>query len=128
MVDDSATIRMAIVGALRTLQAGGRVEIAEAATEREAIDRFMGGSFDLVFLDMMLGGSKNALDVLRAILAAKPDAKVIVTTGLDREHPDVVEAISMGAFGFVRKPVRVGDLRDVLEEVAAESGHAGRIR
>lgn len=128
MVDDSATIRMAIVGALRTLQAGGRVEIVEAATEREAIDRFMGGSFDLVFLDMMLGGSKNALDVLRAILAAKPDAKVIVTTGLDREHPDVVEAISMGAFGFVRKPVRVGDLRDVLEEVAAESGHAGRIR
>lgn len=128
VVDDSPTIRMTVGAALKIVHQGAHVAIAEAATEREAVDQFLKGSFDMVFLDMMLAGSKNALDVLRAILAARPDALVVITTGLPREHPDVVEAISLGAFGYLRKPVRVADVRGIVEEVASESGRIGRIR
>lgn len=128
VVDDSPTIRLTVAAALRAANEGVPIQVTEASNEKEAVDRFMGGSFDAVFLDMMLSGSKTAMDVLRAILAAKPEAKVVLTTGLDRENKDVVEAISLGAFGYLRKPVRAADVRTVLEEIAAESGRAGRIR
>lgn len=128
VVDDSPTIRLSLVAALRAAHAGGPVEVTEASTEREAVERFLGGSYDVVFLDMMLGGARSALDVLRAILAARPEAKVVLVTGLDREHPDVVEAVSLGAFSYVRKPVRVAEIREAIEEIAAERGERVRIR
>ncbi|HUR68261.1 MAG TPA: response regulator [Candidatus Thermoplasmatota archaeon] len=128
VVDDSPTIRMVVVAALKAAHEGTNIQVAEAATETEALDRFMGGSYDMVFLDMMLTKDKSALDLVRAVLTAKPDAKIVVTTGLDRENPEVIEAISLGAFAYLRKPVRAADVRSVIEDAAAEAGRVGRIR
>jgi len=128
LVDDSPSIRLALAAALRLAHEGTTVRIAEAASEKEAIDLFLAETFDIVFLDLMLSAHTSALDALRAILAAKPDARVVLTTGLEREHPDVIEGISIGAFGYLRKPVRAAEVRAVIEEVATETGHVGRIR
>lgn len=128
VVDDSPTVRLTLASTLKTIHEGLAVQVTQAETAREAVDAFLQGSFDAVFLDMMLGTDKTALDVLRAIFAAKPEAKTILMTGLAREDPHVVEAISLGAFAYLRKPVRAADVRGVLDEIAIESGRSGRIR
>lgn len=128
VVDDSPTIRLAVAAALKSIHEGQPLTISQAESEKQAVEAFLNGSFDVVFLDMMLGGAKPALDVLRAILAAKPEAKVVLTTGLEREHPDVVESISIGAFAYLRKPVRAADVRGVLDEISAETGRTQRIK
>lgn len=128
IVDDSPTIRLTLSGSLRQVHEERSVKIVEAATEQDALEAFLNGSFDVVFLDMMLASSRNSMDLLRAILATRPDAKVILTTGLHREHPDVVEAISLGAFSHLRKPIRMAEVRSKLDEISGEAGRSRRIR
>lgn len=126
VVDDSATIRLTLAATLRNLDPSA--QIVEAAAEQEAVDRFLAADFDVVFLDMMLSRERSSLDAMRAMLAARPGARIVLTTGLDREHPDVVEAVSEGAFGHLRKPLRADAVRGVILDIEAESGRAGRIR
>jgi CheY-like chemotaxis protein len=127
VVDDSPTIRLALAAGLRNIHHAG-CEIVEAGTEAEALDRFSNARFDVVFLDMMLSRERSALELLRAMLAQRPDARIILMTGLARESHEVVEAISLGAFGYLRKPVRTADVSDVLKDIEAEAGHLTRIR
>lgn len=126
VVDDSPTIRLMIKMAIK--QATGSEDIAEADDAATAMAKFQAAKFDAVFLDMMLAGSDRGLDVLRAMLVERPEAKVILLTGLARDHPDVAKAISDGAFAYVEKPVRGEAVRKVLQTLDAESGRLGRIR
>lgn len=128
VVDDSPTIRLAIAAALRALHPSAPCAIVEAASEREALERFSQARFDAVFLDMMLGGDRSAVDALRGMLAFQPEARIVLMTGLAREHPEVVEAVSLGAFSYLRKPVRASDIEAVLQEMEQESGRMRRIR
>lgn len=128
LVEDSPSVRMVVASALRQVHQGLPPRIVEAATEQEGLDAFLSGHFDVVFLDMMLEKARPATDLLRAFLKARPDARVVLLTGLEREHPEVVEAISMGAFGYVRKPVRLADIRGVLDELSIEEGKVRRIQ
>lgn len=125
VVDDSKPIRLAIAHALRLHSP--QAEIVEAASGEEAVKLFWERPFDVVFLDMMLG-STDALGPLAAMLDAKPTARIVLVTGLGREDPRVVEAISAGAFAHVRKPVRVDDVKAVLREIEGEAGSIQRIR
>lgn len=126
VVDDSRTIRLAMLAALR--QAAPHAELVEAANDEEALRVFLERSFAVTFLDMVLRDEGTSLHLLKQMLDARPDARVVVVTGLDREHPDVVAAISHGAFAFLRKPIRVDDIRGVLATVDTEDGRNTRIR
>jgi ActR/RegA family two-component response regulator len=84
----------------------------------------------VVFLDMMLDDSAHAggLNALRAMLEERPDARIVLVTALPGEHPDVVKAVSLGAFGHLGKPIRTEAVRKILSVVEAEAGRMGRIR
>lgn len=125
VVDDSKPIRLALVHALR--QYSNSAEILEAASGEEAVKLFWEKPIDVVFLDMMLGAT-DALGPMTAMLEARPAARIVLVTGLHREDPRVVEAISGGAFAHVRKPVRVDDVRAVLNQIEGETGSIKRIR
>jgi DNA-binding NtrC family response regulator len=126
VIDDSKPVRLALAHALRATVPGAVVD--EATCAAEAFERFDHGSYDAVFLDMLLGEEGSAVPILKHVLDLQPAARVILTTGLAREHPDVVEAISQGAFGYMRKPVRADSVRDALGDIDVESGRSGRIR
>ena len=67
---------------------------------------------DVVLLDVLMPRF-NGLTVCHALLSRKPDAKVILMSGLaTSEHPFVESA---KAVGFLRKPLRLDDLRQILE-------------
>ena len=126
VVDDSRTIRLAMLAALR--QAAPHAELVEASGDEEALRLFLERSFHVTFLDMVLRDEGTSLHLLRQMLDARPEARVVVVTGLDREHPDVVAAVSHGAFAYLRKPIRVDDIRGVLATLDAEEGRGARIR
>lgn len=125
VVDDSVTIRMALVAAFRN-SSTQRLDIQEAGDATSALRIFKQDLPDIVFLDMLLGNEKG-LDLLRTFLGHRPGARIVLMTGLDRDHPDVIQAISDGAFGYLQKPVRSSAIHAMLALVDSESGAFGRI-
>lgn len=90
--------------------------------ESYAIETFIDGesvlkrmketSFDLVLCDLRLPGI-NGIDVLKAIKSTCPHTEVIVITGY-ASVDTAIEAIQSGAFHFVTKPVKMGELKSLV--------------
>jgi DNA-binding NtrC family response regulator len=127
VVDDSPTIRLTLAAAIRHAS-GGMVKVLEAADANSAIDTFLRDKPSVVFLDMMLGGGPTGLDALNVMLRERPEARVVLVTALPGDHPEVLAAISLGAFAHLGKPVRTDDVKRVLQTIEGEEGRLGRIR
>lgn len=127
VVDDSATIRFALARALRALR-GPSVEVHEAEDPTRALKVFRDLRPDVVFLDMVFpddGGATQpdrekeeaGLQVLKDMLRERPDVPIVLVTGLPTNHPDVVDAVNLGATASLRKPLKIEEVRAVLELV-----------
>jgi two-component system, NtrC family, response regulator HydG len=122
VVDDQRNMRTTLAMMLR----GAGFEVEEAQTGEEGADRGAAGAFDLVLTDLRMG-SKDGIDVLRAIKEAQPLTEVIVMTAYGTIE-SAVEAMRFGAFDYIQKPfteqellVKVGkalDNRRLAGEVA----------
>lgn len=99
VVDDDP----AFAGALaRSLARRGAVAetAADTAAALRAVESFMPTH---VVLDLKLGG-ENGLDTLRALLAARPELRVLLLTGY-ASLATAVEAVKLGACNYLAKPV-----------------------
>ena len=126
LVDDSPTVRLTLAAAIRNARKGV-ADIKEAGDAKAAVAEFASHRPDVVFLDMMLPGD-SGLKVLERMLQTNPAAKVVLVTGLASDHPDVVQAIANGAFGYLQKPTRTDAVRRVLNDIETEAGRFSRIR
>ncbi len=104
IVDDEAPLRRA----LRASFAAAGFEVSEAASGEEALRLAEGGGFDLVLLDINLGGL-SGVEVCRRMRAAKLPAGILMVTVRDSEN-DKVSALDAGADDFVTKPFRLREL------------------
>jgi len=94
-------------------------EVSAVADGETAIERLEGDErFDLVLTDLRLPGA-SGLDVLRAARSAQPWAPVIVLTGYGNV-PTAVEAMRLGAYTFLEKPVEVDDLSRLVAEALGD--------
>lgn len=103
-------------------------EVLEAADSEKAMEIFTRDRPDVVFLDMKLGSQMAGLELLRKMLALKPMTHIVIISGMSPEHPDIVDALSEGAFAFLRKPVRSDVLESLLRDIEKEGGHLRRVR
>ncbi|MEA3143014.1 MAG: two-component system, chemotaxis family, chemotaxis protein CheY [Thermoplasmata archaeon] len=126
LVDDSPTVRLTLAAAIRNARKGV-TDVKEAGDAKAALAEFKTHRPDVVFLDMMLPGD-SGLKVLDKMLEANPAAKVVLVTGLASNHPDVVQAIANGAFGYLQKPTRTDAVRKILNDIETEAGRFSRIR
>lgn len=129
IVDDSRTSRLTLAAAVRNATPHA-VAIQEAPDPDAGLRAFDEGCPDVVFLDMCLDdrGGQGGLLAIRAMLARRPEARIVMVTSLPATHPDLVAAIGEGAFGHLAKPVRTDTVRKLLHELEAETGRLGRIR
>ena len=104
------------------------VEIFEAEDAKSALSAFRRHRPDAVFLDMLLAGTRGGLKILQEALKERPDARVILVTALAADHPDVVRAISLGAFAHVRKPIHAQEIQRVLMDIEVDEGRLRRIK
>ncbi|HEV8361336.1 MAG TPA: response regulator [Candidatus Thermoplasmatota archaeon] len=120
VVDDSRTSRLALAAMLRA--AGPGCEVEEAGSLDEALAAFGRQRPDFVFLDLQLDlqvtgtpGGSTGLVVLDCMLREDPGARVVVVTALPADHPDVLDAVDLGAAAVMGKPVT----RDALARALA---------
>lgn len=125
IVDDSPTARRLVVAAVRAAHKGV-LEFHEAGDPQSAMQIFEESKPDVVFLDMMLAGDDvrapdevpaRGVGVLRSMLEMRPEASIVVVTGLPPSQPDVVDAISLGAVAALRKPVKPEEVKYVLDAI-----------
>ena len=104
LVDDDQYILEAMADFLRSF--GHRVETCQTA--REAISRGATYPFDVVLCDVNLQDD-DGFHVLETIKAAAPETAVVLITGFGTIE-NAVEAIRLGAFDYLTKPLIDDDL------------------
>jgi len=127
-VDDSPTVILALRQALHAAK-GKAARIEEARDPAQALALLDKLQPDVVFLDLIMPDPSadaaeedeaddppsTGLRLMRDITLRRPETRVVLTTGLPPNHPDVIEAVSLGAIGLLRKPVRPDDVRALLD-------------
>jgi len=125
IVDDHPLTRDALAGLLAQ---NGFDGVGQAGSGEEAITQAVELKPDLVLLDLSMP-EMDGLTALPRVLAAAPDAEVVVLTASEDEH-NLLGAIRGGAAGYLLKsepPERiVAFLRGVAQGEAALSGPIAR--
>jgi len=99
-IDDEESIRLTFSSFLA--EEGYLVDTASSADE--ALEHIGAHSYDLIFLDILLG-THSGINVLRVIRKKRITAPVIMVTGAP-EVETAAEAVRLGAFDYISKPVR----------------------
>lgn len=117
IIDDDGAFRFAMAKALRR----GGYAVSEASSGEEAVEVLTNGDPpDVALLDLKMKGI-DGLEVLRR--CGPIPTSVIVLTG----HGTVkaaVEAMRLGAFSFLEKPVDADMLKPLLRQVLVERGRS----
>ncbi|MDQ2748024.1 MAG: response regulator transcription factor [Actinomycetota bacterium] len=104
MVEDEPTLRILMARMFR--DAG--YDVTAAATGAAGLQAALSTNYDLVVLDLMLPDLSGE-EVLRVLLAARPEARVLVVSSV-AEVGRRVAVLDRGAADFVAKPFANGDL------------------
>lgn len=109
VVDDEEGVRFFLS---ETLQRSGHI-VVTASSGEEALERLRDTPFELVLLDLRLGGRVDGLRVMEAVRWRWPQALVIILTA-HGSLESAVSAIQEGVDGYLLKPVEAEDVRRVI--------------
>ena len=116
ILDDEVIVRRELS---RTLEKEG-YQTESFADGESALERVTEAGFDLLLCDLRLPGS-SGIEVMKAVQAADPSTEVIILTGYASVE-SAIEAIRAGAFHYLTKPVKMAELKllvqRALEKVA----------
>jgi DNA-binding NtrC family response regulator len=96
-------------------QEGFHVVTAATGEEAEVKLRSEQPPFDLVITDLVMPG-KTGMDVLKCALKLNPSCTVLVLTGFGSVR-EATEAMELGAFDFVTKPMQIDQFRNTLRRL-----------
>jgi DNA-binding response OmpR family regulator len=117
VVDDESELREQI----RRLFARDGHRVMAVADGRAAIDRASTQSFDVVLLDVALGGGPDGYEVCRTLRERRNVVPIIMLTALDSEA-DAVLGLEAGADDYVTKPFGPAELRSRIRAVLRRAG------
>lgn len=112
IVDDEPRIR----SLLAMILSGSEYMVATAGSGEEALEVLRDTPFDLVILDLMLGGRVDGLKVLEAIKWRWPETAVIILTAHGSLESAMV-AVREGADDYLLKPVEPDSFRQTVKAV-----------
>jgi len=111
IVDDIAVARDITRAMLRSL---GVTKIFDASDGEKAVALFKREHPDIVFLDIQMPGV-SGLQALGEMLADNPAAFVVMNSA-ESTQDNVSAAMKLGAKGFIVKPFRSQQVRDILDK------------
>ncbi|HET9988943.1 MAG TPA: sigma-54 dependent transcriptional regulator, partial [Kofleriaceae bacterium] len=100
IIDDNETVREGLAHVVKKL---GH-EAVITASGQAGIDAFKKKPADFVITDLKMEGT-TGVDVLKQISALDPDVPIMIITGFGTVET-AVEAMKLGAFDFVTKPIQ----------------------
>ncbi|MEK6409251.1 MAG: response regulator [Acidobacteriota bacterium] len=120
VVDDSATMRQLLCMTLTRVEGITQANITEAFDGEDALNKVRNRNFDLVLTDIRMP-RMDGLEFIRT-LRAEPKHRelpiiIISTKGADE---DVQLGMSLGASGYLSKPVSMARLKELVKDFLGE--------
>ena len=102
---------------LSTLLSAEGFQVVTASSGEEAVLKLKAEQppFELVITDLVMPG-KTGMDVLKCALNSNPSCTVLVLTGFGSVR-EATEAMELGAFDFVTKPMQIDQFRNTLRRL-----------
>lgn len=119
IVDDDSLVRL---GLEKFVSKIGHTAVT-ASSGKKALDLIEAEEPDIVLLDLKLPDSLDGLEILEIIKNTRPEITVIMISGQTEIH-GAVQAMKLGAFDYLEKPVDFNRLHEIVSQVAAEESHA----
>ena len=98
IVEDEVAIRNGLIDVF--LYHG--YEVDTAADGKTGLEKALGGSFDLILLDVMLPGM-DGFELCNRLRAADPEQPIIMLTAKSGDE-EIIRGLSLGADDYVKKP------------------------
>ncbi len=111
--DDSIFVRKKLAAVLKNC---GVAEIVEAGDGEQAVQMFEECSPDLTLMDIVMP-KMSGVEALKAILEKDPKAKVVMASSVGTQE-NLKEAINIGAFDFLQKPISDSQLEMLIKKLA----------
>ncbi|MES2948438.1 MAG: response regulator [Pseudomonadota bacterium] len=119
VVDDSKSSRKVNLALVKELL-GDSVECLEATGGEDALAQLAKRSVDLVLLDLTMPGV-SGFDVLTELRRRQTSTRVIVVSA-DIQRQAKERVASLGATGFIEKPIKIEALRAMLTTLGVLHG------
>ena len=88
-------------------------------SQKAAEEELRHGKFDVVVTDLVMESSRSGMEILKAVAETEPDTATIMVTA-HGEIPTAKEALRLGAYDFIVKPLDLVVFRNLVQR-AAES-------
>jgi two-component system response regulator FlrC len=115
LVEDQYEERTALSDTLE----GWGFQVSAVSDGEKALDRFESGTFDLVLTDLKMP-KMDGIDLLKRVKTKCPDVAVILMSGYGTVD-FAVEAMRLGAFDFIVKPLVVKRVESTVKRAVANS-------
>ncbi|NQW19426.1 MAG: response regulator [Chloroflexi bacterium] len=119
LVDDDPQV----VNLLTAILEGEDITVASASSAAEGIAKLESSSFQAIFLDLLMPGG-SGVDLLKAVELLDRKIPVVLVTGAGDTNL-INEAMNHGPITLIRKPVRVKQVRQVLEVLGVQKQTKG---
>lgn len=102
-----------------TLETAG-FAVDQALGGSEAIDMIQNGAYDLILLDIMMP-EVSGFDVLQQLIATEVELPPVIFLTARKDPQDQTTGRDLGAFDYLTKPTRRGDLLDTIQRALDQS-------
>ena len=113
VVDDEEDLRTA---AAKVLQRAG-YDVASVSSGSDALTHLAAHDADLIVSDLMMP-AMDGVELLRQVKQTRPSVKFVILTGAGTVE-NAVEAMRLGAFDFLQKPLNRAALLDIVAKALA---------
>ena len=113
IVDDESHAREVVSRAL----AGSGWNCTAVSSGEEALQKVQQQRFDVVLLDLVMAGM-NGSETFRQIRVVDPEVEVVIITAF-ADSTLMTEALRIGPFSIMKKPVVLEELRSVLRRLTS---------
>lgn len=114
IVDDEEAQRSLLAGFLEKKE----YAVATAASGKEAVEKNRTQGYDLVILDLKMP-EIDGIDTMREMKKIDPSTYFIILTGYGTVET-AVEAMKLGAYDYLAKPVNLDELELIIERIYEE--------
>ena len=89
-------------------------KLETATNGKDAVKKVLGGSVDIVLLDIMMPG-QDGIDTLRQIKDIRPKLPVVMITGFGTLST-ARNAMKLGAYDYITKPFNIDCIKEVIKQ------------
>ena len=119
--DDEPLIRMSLKAMLKEL---GFEDVLECGDGKSAVEMAMASFPDMAVLDVAMP-EMDGIAFLREVNKSFPGSNVIMITAYGGVE-SYIEAINLGAFEYINKPVRIEELKSIMGKIFSSSTRTRR--